>query len=106
MSYIYNILFRIPGCAYYLGAFKAITERWTEDEIMNCKFGGISAGSLAALGAVLNVPSERLEHIYLEVSDSAEKYGVMGKISRYHTKALDKLITKPIIIKKQIIDFI
>ena len=83
------------GCSYYIGAFKAIQEKWSKDELIMCKFGGISAGSIIALGAALNISSDVLEEIYLELSDSAERYGVFGKMSRYHTKVLDKLITKP-----------
>ena len=80
------------GCSYYIGVLKSMREKYGYDKVSKCKFGGISAGSLIALGAILNISDLKLEQIYLNLTRKAIKNGVMGKMSFYHRDALKHML--------------
>jgi len=80
------------GCSYYVGVYKAMVNKWGYNKLNKCAYGGVSSGCIISLAICLGYPWEYLEKVYLELSDQAEKYGVMGKMSSYHTKAIDKLL--------------
>lgn len=80
------------GCGFYLGAYKAMVEKWGYKKLKKCKFGGVSAGGIIALGITLGIKWEKMEKIYLDMAKIAIKKGVMGKMSSYHQIALQKLL--------------
>ena len=80
------------GCAYHVGAYRGLVERWGLTQLKACKFGGNSAGSIMALAGAVGASWELLEETYLELAESAADRGVMFKMSEYHSAALDKLV--------------
>ena len=80
------------GCAYHVGAYRGMIERWGLAQLSRCSFGGNSAGSLMALAAATGASWELLEETYLELAHSAKEKGVMLKMSAYHAAALTKLV--------------
>lgn len=80
------------GCAFHVGAYRGMIERWGLERLRHCKFGGNSAGVLIAVAAAVGIPWKTIEDIYLELARQAVNVGVVGKMSRYHSDALDQLV--------------
>ena len=80
------------GCAFHVGAYRGMLERWGLQRLAACKFGGNSAGVIFALGAAIGVDWQFLEETYLELARCAAHRGVIGKMSEYHSDALDRLV--------------
>ncbi|KAL1510117.1 hypothetical protein AB1Y20_006449 [Prymnesium parvum] len=80
------------GCGYHVGAYRAMIERWGLAALRSCSFGGNSAGVLIALCAAQGLAWEVAEALYLELVDRAVAGGVVGKMSRYHAAALERLV--------------
>ena len=80
------------GCAFHVGAYRGMVERWGLESLAACKFGGNSAGSIMAVAGAVGASWELLEATYLELARQAKDCGVMFKMSGYHSAALDKLI--------------
>ena len=80
------------GCAYHVGAYRGMIERWGLERLAGCRFGGNSAGVLVAAAAAAGMPWEFVEEIYLEPARQASEDGVLGKMTKYHAAALDRIV--------------
>lgn len=80
------------GCAFHVGAYHGMVERWGVEKLACCKFGGNSAGCIMAVAAVTGASWELLEETYLQLAQQAKMDGVVGKMSIYHSAALEKLV--------------
>lgn len=76
------------GCLFYIGVYKAIIERKLEIE----ELYGNSAGALIGLCIVLEKTLEEALQIYNDLAENANKNGVIGKMTKYHNMALDRLL--------------
>ena len=80
------------GCAFHVGAYRGMVERWGLEQLAKCRWGGNSAGSIMAVAGAVGASWQELEDTYLELARQAQRSGVVGKMSGYHTAALDRLI--------------
>ena len=81
------------GCAFYVGCYEALEERFGHKALADVKFLGDSAGALLALGMALGRPASELDALYRKLAENATERGVVGSMSVYHQEAIDGLMT-------------
>ena len=80
------------GIIYYSGVYKAIKKKYSKKQIANVKWGGVSAGAIISLFAVLDMDPEECSKLYDKLAYLASNYGVFGKMSIYHDVFLRDLL--------------
>eukprot|EP01084_Bolivina_argentea_P058025 105954_1 len=79
------------GCAFYIGVYKALQEKYGLNVLSKWKFAGNSAGAFIATFAVLGFDWTNVESLYLDCLNQASEHGVFGKASIYHNLIMDKI---------------
>lgn len=80
------------GCAFFIGVYKGLVERWGIDHVRSMKFGGNSSGAMIAFASALGVQTSQMEKLYTGLASKAVDHGVFGKMSGYHSEAIADLM--------------
>eukprot|EP01084_Bolivina_argentea_P121051 214584_1 len=82
------------GCGFYIGAYKALQEKYGLETLSKCKYSGNSAGALIALLGAVGLDWKVAEKVYLTCLNQAVEHGVFQKMSIYHDIAMDEVLKK------------
>ena len=77
------------GCAFYVGVYRALQERYGLDELQKIKWSGNSAGGLVALCGAAGLDWKKAEQVYLSMAKDGINNGVFQKMSIYHDNCMD-----------------
>ena len=80
------------SCAYYIGCYRAILERWPESETKKIIWAGNSAGSAIAAVCAIGVKPEKIEYIYEQLIKYSVMYGIFGVSSILHDYMMDQVL--------------
>eukprot|EP01041_Mallomonas_annulata_P009552 gene9552-19852_t len=83
------------GCAFYVGVYKAMEERWGKGFQSRVLITGDSSGAIFAIGIALGFSPEEMENIYLNLAKNASMIGVVGKMGTIAQMSLETLLADP-----------
>jgi len=81
------------GCAYYVGVFKAMEERWGKGFHKKTLITGDSSGALIAVGISLGFSPDEMGQIYESLAKNASMHGVIGKMGTLAEKCVEHLLS-------------
>mmetsp|Transcript_33349 Transcript_33349/g.33969 ORF Transcript_33349/g.33969 Transcript_33349/m.33969 type:complete len:400 (+) Transcript_33349:126-1325(+) len=80
------------GCAFYVGVFKAMEERWGKGFHKKTLITGDSSGALMAVGISLGFSADEMGKIYESLAKNASARGVFGKMGTLAESCLEFLL--------------
>eukprot|EP00484_Ammonia_sp_Unknown_P025730 CAMPEP_0197035330 /NCGR_PEP_ID=MMETSP1384-20130603/13167_1 /TAXON_ID=29189 /ORGANISM="Ammonia sp." /LENGTH=303 /DNA_ID=CAMNT_0042465379 /DNA_START=21 /DNA_END=929 /DNA_ORIENTATION=+ len=81
------------ACGFYIGVYKALQESYGVEGLSTVGFAGNSAGALIATACAKGMHWKEIEDIYLKMTDEAIRNGVFQKMSIYHNKSIDVILS-------------
>lgn len=80
------------GAAFYVGAYRAMYERWGADFRHKTLITGDSAGSIFAVGVALGRTPDEMDEMYQTMSEISLTHGVIGKCATFMENYLRELL--------------